>query len=92
MKFKEFRNVTIRIEKHGHRVFAYIKRKKGVTRMKMSNFKKMTMSLEKKGKGMGAEEAKAVAAKIGREKYGAKGMAKKAALGRKRAEERRKNA
>lgn len=54
--------------------------------MKMSKFKQLQVSLEKKGKGMSKNEAGAIAANAGREKYGAKGMARKAAFGRKKAE------
>lgn len=43
-------------------------------------FKKLTEKLEHKGNS--AESAKKIAAYIGRKKYGAKGMAKKAAAGR----------
>ncbi len=45
-------------------------------------FAKLTRKLESKGKSAGA--AKAIAASIGRKKYGAKKMAKMAAAGRKR--------
>lgn len=45
-------------------------------------FSKMVDSLEKKGKS--ADSAKAIAASIGRKKYGDSGMAKMAAAGRKR--------
>lgn len=45
-------------------------------------FKNLERKLESKGKSKGS--AKAIAASIGRKKYGAKGMAKKAAAGRKR--------
>lgn len=58
--------------------------------MKLSKFKKLQMSLERKGYSKDA--AGAIAYKIGVQKYGKKGMAKKAALGRKRAEERKKEA
>lgn len=50
-------------------------------------FNKLTGQLEKKG--YSEESAKAIAASIGRKKYGAKGMAKKAAAGRKKAAARR---
>jgi hypothetical protein len=49
----------------------------------MSKFNKLVKKLE--GKGESAKEAKGVAAIAGRKKYGSRGMAKKAALGRKRA-------
>jgi hypothetical protein len=53
--------------------------------VKLSKFKKLQMSLERKGYSKDA--AGAIAYKVGVAKYGKKGMAKKAALGRKRAEE-----
>ena len=46
-------------------------------------FKKLVGKLEKKGKS--AEQAAGIAAKVGREKYGKAGMARKAAAGRARA-------
>lgn len=49
----------------------------------MSKFKKMVHKLEKKG-GYSSESATKIAAKIGREKYGAEKMAKKAAASRKK--------
>jgi hypothetical protein len=52
--------------------------------VKMSKFKKLQMSIERK-EGKSPDSAAAIAASIGRKKYGAKGMAKKAALGRKKA-------
>ncbi len=48
----------------------------------MSKFKKLVGKLEKKGKS--PDLAKAIAASIGRKKYGAAGMAKKAAAGRRK--------
>ena len=47
---------------------------------KQSNFSKLTRKLSKRG----AKNPKALAAYIGRKKYGKKGMAKKAAAGRRR--------
>ncbi|MDE2105119.1 MAG: hypothetical protein KGL39_48270 [Patescibacteria group bacterium] len=49
----------------------------------MSKFKIMENKLEKKD-GYSEESATKIAAKIGREKYGAEGMAKKVAASRKR--------
>ena len=46
----------------------------------MSKFDKLVDKLEAKGDS--ADSAKKIAATIGREKYGAEGMAKKAAAGR----------
>lgn len=46
-------------------------------------FAALTKKIE--GQGKSAESAKAIAASVGREKYGASGMAKMAAAGRKRA-------
>jgi hypothetical protein len=46
-------------------------------------FKSLTESIEKKN-GYGEERAKAIAASIGRKKYGAGKMAKMAAAGKKR--------
>lgn len=46
-------------------------------------FKKLTKKLEKQGKSK--ESAKAIAASIGRKKYGSKKMSSMAAKGRKRA-------
>lgn len=48
----------------------------------MSKFKKMVHKLEKKG--YSEESATKISAKIGREKYGAEKMAKKAAASRKK--------
>lgn len=47
-------------------------------------FKKLQKSIERK-EGYSAKGAAAAAATIGREKYGKKGMAKKAAAGRRKA-------
>jgi hypothetical protein len=47
-----------------------------------ARFKALTNKLENKGKS--AESAKAIAASIGRKKYGASKMAKMAAAGRKK--------
>lgn len=47
----------------------------------MSKFSKLSKSIQKK-EGYSKREADATAAKIGRAKYGAKGMARKAAAGR----------
>jgi hypothetical protein len=49
----------------------------------MSKFKQLQAKLERKGKS--PEQAAGIAAKVGREKYGKAGMAKKAAAGRARA-------
>jgi hypothetical protein len=54
--------------------------------VKMSKFKQFQASLERKG--MSKDEAGAIAYKAGVKKYGKKGMAKKAALGRKKAEKK----
>lgn len=51
-------------------------------------FKKLVGKLEKKG--YSKRYASGVAAKVGRAKYGAKGMARKAAAGRRRAAARRR--
>lgn len=48
----------------------------------MSHFSKLVEKLEKEG--MSEKEARALAYKIGVEKYGKEGMEKKAELGRKR--------
>lgn len=50
-------------------------------------FAKLTRKL--RGKGYGAGRARAIAASIGRKKYGAKRMGRMAAAGRKRAAKRR---
>lgn len=50
--------------------------------MAESKFKKMVGKLERKGDSKSS--AKKIAATIGRKKYGTKGMAKKAAAGRKK--------
>lgn len=47
-------------------------------------FKKLEKKIEKK-EGYGAKRAKAIAAAVGRKKYGAKAMAKKAVAGRRKA-------
>ncbi|MGH7441929.1 MAG: hypothetical protein ACREKE_04560 [bacterium] len=47
----------------------------------MSKFKKLVGKLKKRG---GVKHPKALAAYIGRKKYGKKGMAKKAAAGRRK--------
>lgn len=53
-------------------------------------FKKLTNEIEAKGHGKyGEESAKAIAANIGRHKFGEKKMAKKAAAGRHKAAEKR---
>lgn len=49
----------------------------------MSAFKKLQGKLEAKGNSK--KDAAAIAASIGRKKYGKKGMAKKAAAGRRKA-------
>lgn len=46
-------------------------------------FKKLSRKIQKKGKTK--KSADAIAASIGRKKYGAKGMARKATAGRRRA-------
>jgi hypothetical protein len=51
-----------------------------------SNFKKLSAKLKRRG----VKNPDALAATIGRKKYGKKGMAKKAAAGRKRAARRKK--
>lgn len=51
----------------------------------MSKFKRMVGKLKKRG----AKHPKALAAYIGRKKYGKKGMAKKAAAGRRKAARKR---
>lgn len=51
---------------------------------KMSNFAKVSASIQKR-EGIPKKNADAIAASIGRKKYGAAGMAKKAAAGRKAA-------
>lgn len=48
----------------------------------MSKFKALVRKLESKGKS--PDQAKGIAAKVGREKYGAEGMIRKAAAGRKK--------
>lgn len=48
--------------------------------MAKSNFEKVSESIQKKS-GYGEERADAIAAAIGRKKYGAAGMAKKAKIG-----------
>lgn len=50
----------------------------------MSKFSKLSSKIEKK-EGISKGRSDAIAAKIGREKYGKKGMAKKAAEGRRKA-------
>jgi hypothetical protein len=50
----------------------------------VSKFSKLSGKIQKK-EGYSKAEADATAAMIGREKYGKKGMAKKAAAGRKKA-------
>ncbi len=52
--------------------------------MPESNFKKMVKHLEEGKKHYSKEAATKIAAKIGREKFGAEGMAKKAAAARKK--------
>jgi hypothetical protein len=87
VKLRDFKHADVKWKMHGKYPAVYISRKKTKTKvrhthMKMSKFKKLQVSLEKKGKGMSKDEAGAIAANAGREKYGAKGMARKAAFGR----------
>jgi hypothetical protein len=51
-------------------------------------FKKLEKKIERK-EGYGKKRADAIAAAVGRKKYGTKGMAKKAAAGRKKAAKRK---
>jgi hypothetical protein len=68
--------------------------KKGKGKKKKSvkiGFSNLTSDILKKSKGKYTpEQAKAIAASIGRKKYGAKAMAKKAAAGRRKAAKKRK--
>lgn len=58
-----------------------------MARRKQSKFKKLSNKLARR---KGVRNPDALAASIGRKKFGAKGMAKKAAAGRRRAARRRK--
>jgi len=57
-----------------------------MARRRVSNFKKLSNKLKKKG----VRNPDALAASIGRKKFGKKDMAKKAAAGRRRAATRRR--
>ncbi len=56
--------------------------------MPKGGFKKFSSSLQKKG--YSKKSANAIAASVGRKKYGKEGMAKKAAAGRRAAAKKRK--
>lgn len=83
VKLKDFRHYKVGIKMHGKYPAAYIKRRKERRyHVKMSNFKKMTMGMEKKG--MGKDEAGAIAYKAGEKKYGKKAMTRKSVFGKKK--------
>lgn len=97
-QIKDVENFTTKLKMHGKYPAAYIvnnqdpvkmkpEKRRHKVALKMSKFKKLQVKLEREGKSKDA--AADIAGAIGIKKFGKKGMAKKAALGRKKAEERK---
>lgn len=61
-------------------------RRKGKRKGKYIGFKKLSKKIQRKGKSKASADR--IAASIGRKKYGKKGMARKAAAGRRKARRR----